>query len=81
LLQSLVLAVSRLLLFSPRNPPLTPFGDPSFAQSQQVFFVFLEILFYLGYKPELHRRLQNRTGKAVAEYRREKAAKERAKGQ
>ncbi|ORY88768.1 DUF962 domain protein [Leucosporidium creatinivorum] len=44
-----------------------------------VFFVFLEILFYLGYKPELHRRLQNRTGVAVAEYRREKAAKQRAK--
>ncbi|GAA5903544.1 2-hydroxy-palmitic acid dioxygenase MPO1 [Sporobolomyces salmoneus] len=41
-----------------------------------VFFVFLEILFFLGYKPALFKRLQNKTGVEVAKYRREKAAKE-----
>lgn len=44
-----------------------------------VFFVYLEILFALGYRPALHKRLQNRVGLAVAEYRSSKANKARAK--
>jgi len=40
-----------------------------------VFFVWCEVLFGLGYKPELHKRLQNKIGKAVYEYRRENAQK------
>ncbi|GAA5898378.1 hypothetical protein JCM8208_006963 [Rhodotorula glutinis] len=43
-----------------------------------VFFVWLEVLFALGYRPALFRRLQARTGVAVAEYRKERAAKERS---
>ncbi|GJN87462.1 hypothetical protein Rhopal_000411-T1 [Rhodotorula paludigena] len=43
-----------------------------------VFFVWLEILFALGYRPALYKRLQNKTGVAVAEYRKQRAAKERA---
>lgn len=39
-----------------------------------VFFVFLEVLFALGYRPELHRELQNSIGKAILEYRRGKKA-------
>lgn len=41
----------------------------------------MEILFFLGYRPELHRRLKNRTGKAIAEYRQEKAKAARVKAQ
>ncbi|TNY24454.1 DUF962 domain protein [Rhodotorula diobovata] len=44
-----------------------------------VFFVFLEVLFALGYRPALFKRLQARTGVAVAEFRKERAARERAK--
>ncbi|BGP54363.1 hypothetical protein JCM8202_000796 [Rhodotorula sphaerocarpa] len=44
-----------------------------------VFFVWLEVLFYLGYRPELFKRLQAKTGVAVAQYRKERAAKERGK--
>lgn len=33
----------------------------------QVFFVFLEVLFMLGYRPALHRKLQNKTGVVSAE--------------
>jgi uncharacterized membrane protein YGL010W len=44
-----------------------------------VFFVWLEVLFYLGYRPALFKRLQNRTGVEVAKYRKEKAEKERRK--
>lgn len=43
-----------------------------------VFFVWLEVLFALGYRPALYKRLQNKTGVAVAEYRKQRAAKERA---
>lgn len=45
----------------------------------QVFFVFLEVAFFLGYRPELHKRIQNNIGVRVAEYRRSKAEAERAK--
>ncbi|GAA6007720.1 hypothetical protein JCM11491_003940 [Sporobolomyces phaffii] len=44
-----------------------------------VFFVFLEVLFYLGYRPALFKRLQNKTGVEVTKYRREKAMKEAKK--
>ena len=37
-----------------------------------VFFVWLEVLFFLGYRPSLHKRLQNRISKQVLAYRREK---------
>ncbi|GAA5910614.1 hypothetical protein JCM6882_001040 [Rhodosporidiobolus microsporus] len=44
-----------------------------------VFFVWLEVLFFLGYRPELHKRLQNKTGVKVAEFRRKRAEEQRAK--
>ncbi|SCV73655.1 BQ2448_6085 [Microbotryum intermedium] len=34
-----------------------------------VFFVWLELLFFLGYRPELHKRLQNAIGRSVLAYR------------
>ncbi|GAA6061414.1 hypothetical protein JCM10212_004472 [Sporobolomyces blumeae] len=42
-----------------------------------VFFVWLEVLFALGYRPDLYRRLEARTGVEVAKYRKERAQKER----
>lgn len=39
-----------------------------------MFFVYLEVLFHFGYRPDLHKRLENRIGLKVAEYRRSKAA-------
>ncbi|GAA6050825.1 hypothetical protein JCM3770_001665 [Rhodotorula araucariae] len=42
-----------------------------------VFFVFVEVLFVLGYRPALHKRIKARTGVAVAQFRKERAAKER----
>ncbi|GAA94717.1 uncharacterized protein L969DRAFT_17526 [Mixia osmundae IAM 14324] len=40
-----------------------------------VFFVFMEVLFALGYRRELHKTLKNRIGKAVTAYRRDAKAK------
>lgn len=37
------------------------------------------MLFFFGYNPELHKRLQSRIGVSVAEYRREKAQAKRDK--
>ncbi|KWU44165.1 DUF962-domain-containing protein [Rhodotorula sp. JG-1b] len=45
-----------------------------------VFFVWLEVLFFLGYRPQLFKRLQNKTGIAVAQYRQERAAAQRQNG-
>ena len=45
-----------------------------------VFFVWLEVLFFLGYRPQLFKRLQNKTGIAVAQYRKERAAAQRQNG-
>ncbi|GAA5872245.1 hypothetical protein JCM8547_004793 [Rhodosporidiobolus lusitaniae] len=45
-----------------------------------VFFVWLEVLFFLGYRPALYKRLQSKTGVLVAAYRRKRAEAERAKG-
>ncbi|POY72656.1 hypothetical protein BMF94_4484 [Rhodotorula taiwanensis] len=45
-----------------------------------VFFVWLEVLFFLGYRPQLFKRLQAKTGVAVAQYRKERAAKAKASG-
>jgi len=42
------------------------------------FFVHLELLFMLGYRPELHKQLKNDVGKEVARLRREQAEKRRA---
>lgn len=42
------------------------------------FFVWLEILFMLGYKPALHRQLQNDTGKLIVEFRKGRSAKKAA---
>ena len=44
-----------------------------------VFFVWLEVLFFFGYRPQLFKRLQNRTEIEVTKYRREKALKEAKK--
>ncbi|KAK4048602.1 hypothetical protein OIO90_005772 [Microbotryomycetes sp. JL221] len=43
-----------------------------------VFFVWLEVLFFLGYKPSLHRRLQNKISHRVLEHRRAKGDFKRA---
>jgi 2-hydroxy fatty acid dioxygenase len=43
------------------------------------FFVHLELLFSLGYRPELHKRLQNDIGKEIAKIRFAEADKRRAK--
>ena len=42
------------------------------------FFVHLEGLFFLGYKPEMKRRISNEIGKQVAQIRRAEADKRRA---
>jgi uncharacterized membrane protein YGL010W len=44
------------------------------------FFVHLEILFSLGYKPELHKRVQNGVGMEIARIKKEEAQKKRAAG-
>jgi len=41
------------------------------------FFVHLEILFYFGYNPKLHKRIQNGVGLEIARIRREDAEKKR----
>lgn len=44
------------------------------------FFVHLELLFGLGYKPELHKRIQNDVGKEIARIKKEAGEKRRAAG-
>lgn len=44
-----------------------------------VFFVFLEVLFAVGYRPALHKQVQNKVGIAVTEYRRGLASKNKSK--
>ena len=39
-----------------------------------MFFVFIEVLFMLGYRPKLHQRLKNSIGKAVMEHRKSQKA-------
>lgn len=43
------------------------------------FFVHLEILFYLGYRPELHKQLKNDIGKEIAAIKKVEGDKKRAK--
>ncbi|EJD54085.1 DUF962-domain-containing protein [Auricularia subglabra TFB-10046 SS5] len=42
------------------------------------FFVHLELLFTLGYKPELHRRMTNGVGREITKFRTDAAQKKRA---
>ncbi|KAG6907835.1 hypothetical protein DXG01_007217 [Tephrocybe rancida] len=42
------------------------------------FFVHLEILFALGYKPEMHKRINNEIGKEIAKIRKAQGDKKRA---
>lgn len=42
------------------------------------FFVHLELLFKIGYKPVMHKRLNNEIGKEVTRVRRAEASKRRA---
>ncbi|QRV87604.1 endoplasmic reticulum membrane protein [Ceratobasidium sp. AG-Ba] len=44
------------------------------------FFVHLELLFAIGYKPSLHKRIQNEVGKQITQFRRQEADKKRAAG-
>lgn len=44
-------------------------------------FVFIEVLFYFGYAPELQRRVNNESSKLVTQVRTEEAARKRAKAQ
>ena len=41
------------------------------------FFVFLEVIFHLGYRPELQKELKNEVGKLVTRFRTEKAKAKR----
>ena len=43
------------------------------------FFVHLEVLFMLGYRPELHKQLTNDVGKELARIRKIEGDKKRAK--
>lgn len=43
------------------------------------FFVFLEILFHFGYRPQLQKELKGEVGKLVTEFRTKKAQAKRAK--
>ncbi|KAK2873500.1 hypothetical protein FQN49_002316 [Arthroderma sp. PD_2] len=43
------------------------------------FFVWLEVLFFLGYRPELKSRIDKAVAKEVAKFNKEKADKEKAK--
>ncbi|KAL1918608.1 uncharacterized protein VTP21DRAFT_2630 [Calcarisporiella thermophila] len=42
-------------------------------------FVFLEVLFAFGYRPQLQKRLRDKVGKAITEFRMKKAQAQRAK--
>lgn len=42
------------------------------------FFVHLELLFKVGYKPQLHRELQNEIGKEIAALKKAQGDKRRA---
>ncbi|GAA6002052.1 hypothetical protein JCM10207_003053 [Rhodosporidiobolus poonsookiae] len=42
-----------------------------------VFFVWLEVLFFAGYRPQLYKRLMSLTGVKIAEFRKARAMKER----
>jgi len=44
------------------------------------FFVHLELLFGLGYKPQLHKQIQNDIGKEIAKFRKEQGDTKRAAG-
>jgi len=44
------------------------------------FFVHLELLFGLGYKPEMHKRIQNDIGKEITRIKKEAGQKKRAVG-
>lgn len=41
-------------------------------------FVFLEVLFFFGYRPELQKWLKNETGRLITQFRTEQASKQRA---
>ncbi|EPQ26139.1 uncharacterized protein PFL1_06347 [Pseudozyma flocculosa PF-1] len=43
------------------------------------FFVWLEVIFHLGYRPQLQKDLKNDVGKLVTQFRKEQADKERRK--
>jgi uncharacterized membrane protein YGL010W len=43
------------------------------------FFVHLEVLFKLGYKPEMHKRINNEIGKEIFKIRKAEADKRRTK--
>jgi 2-hydroxy fatty acid dioxygenase len=43
------------------------------------FFVHLEILFMLGYRPEMHKRLKNEIGKEILKIKKSEGEKKRAK--
>jgi uncharacterized membrane protein YGL010W len=45
------------------------------------FFVHLEVLFALGYRPEMHLRMKNSIGVEIARIRRLEGEKRRRKGQ
>ncbi|SCV74199.1 BQ2448_6631 [Microbotryum intermedium] len=48
---------------------LAPSNHRTTFHLHKVFFVWLELLFFLGYRPELHKKLQNSIGRSVLAYR------------
>jgi 2-hydroxy fatty acid dioxygenase len=44
------------------------------------FFVHLEILFELGYRPAMHKRINNEIGKEIAKIKKAKGDEKRAAG-
>lgn len=43
------------------------------------FFVFLEVLFHIGYRPQLRKQINNETGKRILAYKQAKAQEKGSK--
>jgi uncharacterized membrane protein YGL010W len=63
-------------VFEGRSPAL--FDNLAQAFLMAPLFVFLEMLFYFGYRPALYKRYSDNVGVAVTKYRRDRAAAGRA---
>jgi uncharacterized membrane protein YGL010W len=55
-------------------------NSPHLAVVLAPFFVHLEILFELGYRPAMHKRINNEIGKEIAKIKKAQGDKKRAAG-
>jgi Predicted membrane protein len=55
-------------------------SKPRIAVVLAPFFVHLEILFELGYRPAMHKRIKNEIGKEIAKIKKAKGDEKRAAG-